>query len=151
MKNVKNFIKGKIAEVIFEEMFREAKGYTVIPFGYEKIVPELARFQNPSAKKVVDNIRTAPDYALIMRDGKSIFLVEVKFQSKFNIDEIIRTAKKQMKRWDPSWLFVATLEGFYFGECSRIVYYEGIKKLGIDKISENIQKKYLKFVKEFER
>jgi len=38
----RDLIKGRIAEVIFEQMFREQGQYTVIPFGYEQTVPTLA-------------------------------------------------------------------------------------------------------------
>ena len=41
IKFTKNLVKGKIAETIFAQMFREVGDYTVIEFGYEKIIPEL--------------------------------------------------------------------------------------------------------------
>lgn len=151
----KNFIKGRIAETVFEQMFCEAGNYTVIPFGYEKTVPEIARqnkfSRSSGAQKVIDNIRTAPDYVVIFPDKKTIFLVEVKFESKLNINKIKEIAKKQSERWNPSWLFVATLDGFYFGECSRILQYGKILPLEGVKISREIQNKYLKLLGEFER
>lgn len=39
----KNLIKGKIAEIIFENMLREAGIFTILHFGYEYILPELAK------------------------------------------------------------------------------------------------------------
>ena len=98
----KNFVKGRIAETIFEEMFAEAGCFTIIPFGYERLVPEMANCKKfASAQKVIDNIRTAPDYAVISRDEKKIFLIEVKFKSTLRIEEIIENAKKQAERWNP--------------------------------------------------
>ena len=34
----RNLVKGKIAEAIFAQMLRETKEFTVLEFGYEKIV-----------------------------------------------------------------------------------------------------------------
>lgn len=34
-------IKGKIAEIIFTQMFRAEGKYSVIPFGYENLIPSL--------------------------------------------------------------------------------------------------------------
>jgi hypothetical protein len=39
----RKIIKGKIAEIVFEFMFRSAGEYTVIPFGYEYSHPEIAQ------------------------------------------------------------------------------------------------------------
>src|SRR3712207_7861809 len=46
MDFVRNLIKGKIAEIVFQHMFAEAEFCTVIPFGYETIVPQLAQYQH---------------------------------------------------------------------------------------------------------
>ncbi|MEK7580454.1 MAG: hypothetical protein AAB465_02495 [Patescibacteria group bacterium] len=150
---IKNLIKGKIAEIIFEQMFLKAGDYTIIPFGYEKTVPELARYKQFSSeqRKIVDNIRNAPDYAMISPDRTSVFLVEVKFRSKIYIKEIIEIVEKQKERWNPSWLFVATLEGFYLGECSDIIRYKRISKIETSMVSKDLQDKCLRLIQEFER
>lgn len=152
---VENLIIGKIAETIFEEMFSEAGDYGVIPFGYEKLVPELANHKKfPNAQRVIDNIRTSPDYAVIMPDKKSVFLIEVKFRRILNkkvIADIVEIAKDQELRWNPSWIFLATLNGFYFARCSSIVKNKFIKKLDEKFVSREIQNKYLKFIIEFEK
>lgn len=148
----KDFIKGKIAETIFEEMFLEAGDYTIIPFGYEKILPELANHKKfPSAQKVIDNIRTSPDYAVIMPDRNRILLIEVKFRRCLDIGEIIGIAEEQSRRWNPSWIFLATLDGFYLGECSNIINFRNILKLKEDMVSKDVQSKYLNLIKEFEK
>lgn len=43
--SLRNFVKGKIAELIFERMVKKDKDhdYVVIPFGYEYSMPELAK------------------------------------------------------------------------------------------------------------
>jgi len=35
----KQLVKGKIAEVIFAQMFRQSGNFTVLEFGYEKVIP----------------------------------------------------------------------------------------------------------------
>lgn len=151
--NNEKMIKGRIAETIFEEMFSEGDDYTVIPFGYEKITPALAKARRGGlsikANKVVDNISSAPDYALIK--GKNIYLVEVKFYPHLIKDGIIELAQNQKLRWNPSWLFIVTPDGFYFEECERIVKYGGIRELPKEWISESIQLKFLELVRKFEK
>ena len=150
--SITSFIRGKIAETIFEEMFLEAGDYTIIPFGYEKIVPELANHKRfPSAQKVLDNIRTSPDYAVIMPDRNRILLIEVKFRCTLDMKEIIEIAEEQLKRWNPSWVFLATLDKLYLGECSNIVNFKNILELKEDMVSKDIQLKYLKLIREFEK
>ena len=39
----RNLVKGKIAETVFAQMLRETKTYTVLEFGYEKVIPELLK------------------------------------------------------------------------------------------------------------
>lgn len=70
----KNFVKGKIAEIVFDQMFREEGKFTVIPFGYERTLPELAQHAKEAEyRQVIDNIRSAPDFALVSRDKKQVF------------------------------------------------------------------------------
>ena len=142
-------IKGKIAEIIFQQMFCEAGGYNVIPFGYENIVPELSQYRG-EAKKVVDNIRNAPDFALISKNKNIVHLVEVKFRKKLVLSDIKEIAKRQSIRWNPSWIFIATMNGFYFDECSNIIKTGKINCLSDYEIKYSLQKKYLDLVKKFE-
>lgn len=103
IKFSKDLIKGKIAEIIFEQMFREAGEYTIIPFGYESIVPELSQCKKFSkAQKVIDNIRHSPDFVLISQSKESVYLVEVKYSSKFNKESMKNLAIEQKNRWHPS-------------------------------------------------
>ena len=38
--------KGRIAETLFEQMLRDAGGFTILAFGYESVLPELAHRQH---------------------------------------------------------------------------------------------------------
>lgn len=142
-------IKGKIAEIIFQQMFCEAGGYNVIPFGYENIMPALSQYRG-EAKKVVDNIRNAPDFALISENKKEVHLVEVKFRKKLILSDIKEIAQKQVIKWNPSWIFIATLDRFYFDECSNIIKTGYIARLSDNVIKFNLQKKYLDLINKFE-
>ncbi|MFA5163003.1 MAG: hypothetical protein WC441_00575 [Patescibacteria group bacterium] len=149
----KNLIKGKIAQIIFEQMFREQGEYTVIPFGYENILPEIFPQRNnfEGAQRAIDNIRHAPDYTLISAKKEKVYLVEVKYRKELNIDEIKTIAAKQIQRWNPSCIFVATQNGFYFDLCSSILKKDTIQKLSDKMISKEIQDKYKILLCEFER
>ena len=48
----RNFIKGKIGELVFEEMFRKAGKFTVLPFGYEKNLRLHGRSQISLVSKI---------------------------------------------------------------------------------------------------
>lgn len=149
----RRLITGKIAEVVFQQMFREQGGYTIIPFGYEYTVPMLSQCGNANrqAKKVIDNIKHAPDFALVSSDSQDVYLVEVKFRTDYSEKHALEDAIFQKERWDPSWLFYATLEGFYFDSCSSIVYNNGkAKKLSQKWVSTELQIKNLELIKEFE-
>ena len=124
----RKLIKGRIAEVIFEQMIREEGRYTVIPFGYEHTMPTLAQYRHlAKIQAVINNISEAPDFALISDDKTEVFLVEVKFQTGLNFEEIRLAAQKLLERWDYPWIFVATPDGFYCGMCEWIVKEEKIK------------------------
>jgi hypothetical protein len=149
----KHLIKGKIAQIIFEQMFREQGEYTVIPFGYENILPEIFPQHNnfEGAQRAIDNIRNAPDYTLISIKKEKVYLVEVKYRRELNVEEIKNVAARQMQRWNPSCIFVATQGGFYFGLCSTILANDMIPKLTDSTISKDLQLKYLDLLNEFER
>ena len=68
MKNDKfarNLVKGKIAETIFAQMLREVRSFTVLEFGYEKIIPELVQQGYDENNIMLETLRTAPDFAVI--------------------------------------------------------------------------------------
>ena len=83
-------IKGRIAETVFEQMIRYEGRYDVIPFGYEHTMPLLMQYQQLiEIKQVMENIKDAPDFALISNDKRKVYLVEVKYRTQLNIKEIL--------------------------------------------------------------
>ncbi len=53
--------------------------------------------------------------------------------------------------WNPSWLFVASPDYFYLDEVDRVIENRGkMDFLPYDYISEEINKKYLSILREFE-
>ena len=146
----RKLIKGKIAEVIFEQMIREEERYTVIPFGYEHTMPMLAQYQHlVEVKHIIKNITEAPDFALISEDKSKLFLVEVKYQHKLNTEDLIKYSNKLLDKWECPWLFVITPEGFYCGMCDWIIKEEKINELSENWVTKERQIEYLKLLKEF--
>lgn len=148
----KNFIKGKIGEIVFDQMFREEGKFVVIPFGYERVIPELTQYAHGAEhQEVIDNIRSAPDFALVSQDKKEVFLIEVKYRSKISMEELRETASKIEKRWKLVWMFICTPEGFYFGKTADIIKNGRITPLEETWISKERQEKYLKLLNSFIR
>lgn len=148
----KNFIKGKIAEIIFDEMFRENGRFTVIPFGYDRTLPEFAQYAKEAEyQQVVDNIRSAPDFALVSKDKKQVFLVEVKYRTRIDIEELKKVAQKIEDKWQLVWMFVCTPEKFYFNRTNIIIEENKLIPLSSNWISKEIQKKYLELINDFIR
>lgn len=144
-------IKGKIAELLFSQMFRNGKKFTIIPFGYENTFPEIAQYlYMADDKEIFETIRNAPDFALVSHDKKDVYLVEVKYRNTL-VDAYIKTdADKIQNQWKSVQLFIATPDGFYLDDCSNIISNNGtIKALDYSWISEPEQKEYLRLLNEF--
>lgn len=78
--------------------------------------------------------------------------MEVKYRRKFDKKEIKNLAEEQKYRWHPSWIFIATLDGFYFDSCSDIIKNNGeVSVLKNGWIGKDLQDKYLGLLKEFEK
>lgn len=144
-------IKGKIAELIFSQMFRNSKKFTVIPFGYENTFPEIAQYAYMADNtQVLDTIRSAPDFALVSHDKRDVYLVEVKYRSSVDQNHIKEMAEKIQSRWKSVHLFIATPKGFYFGDCEHIINNNGIMlSLDAEWVSEKEQSEYLILLNEF--
>ncbi len=150
---IKDLIKGKIAEIIFEQMFRETGNYTILHSGYEYTLPELAQYQHfAEIKAVIENIRNAPDFILISQDKKEVYLVEVKYRKHRDANELKRIVQDTLKTWNPSWLFVASPDGFFFEPCNSILKNNGrIGHLVNEKfVKPKIREEYLGFLNQFE-
>ncbi len=144
-------IKGKVAELVFSQMFRNSNKFTVIPFGYENTFPEIAQYAYlANDKQVFETIRNAPDFALVSHDKREVYLVEVKYRHILNKEHVLEMAEKIQSRWKSVQLFIATPNGFYFGNCGNIITSKGvIPSLDISWINKKDQKEYTRLLNEF--
>ena len=147
----RQLVKGKIAETIFAQMFRSTNNYTVLEFGYEKVIPELVQNGYNQTTGIVETLRTAPDFALIDNNQRHVKLVEVKYRHSLSSQEMSRIARRMHQTWNPSYLFVCTLDGFYFDSIEAILAHHGIvTALDTTAIPASIQNEFLAIVREFE-
>jgi len=146
----KQLIKGKVAEMVFEQMFRRVEGYTVIPFGYESIIPELVQYADRQDRnELIENVRNAPDFALVSHDPKQVLLVEVKYRSHIDTAQAVEIAKRIADRWKLAWIFYATPQGFYFDACADIERKGKLSPLHARVIPTKIQEEYQHLLREF--
>lgn len=147
----RDLVKGRIAETVFEQMYRDTGNFTVLEFGYEKIVPELVQGGYRERDDIVETLRSAPDFAVIDNRKKHVRLIEVKYRRRFLSEETLATAERMQKTWNPSYLFIATLSGFYFDSIEDIISRKGfISPLSDDEVPESLQSRYLEVLREFE-
>ena len=145
-----NLIKGRIAEIVFEQMLREAGGFTVLHFGYENIIPELT-MRGSKNSPAMEIIRRSPDFAVINQETKEVRLIEVKYQHSLNERYTFDAALKMSKAWNPSYLFIATKKGFFFDAIDAVISCRGkISPLRHPSISQEIQEKYLALLCKYE-
>ncbi len=154
MNNIKfthELIKGKIAEIIFEQMIHDTRGYTVLEFGYEKVVHQLAKARkSDDAREMIEIVRRAPDYAIVNEDNHNVTLVEVKFMAKRTNSKVLAIAKEIENSWRHAALFIATPEGFYFDQVSTIIEKKGVIRLfNHGKIPKKTTDQYLAMLNEF--
>ena len=145
----RNLVKGRIAETIFAQMFRNNGNYTVLEFGYEKVVPQLVGQNNSHNNPVIESLRVAPDFAVINLDTKEVRLIEVKYQWRLDTNYILEYAEKMHASWNPSYLFIATLDGFYFDEINKLILENGAIS-PLEEIPVDLQSEYLQILKNFE-
>jgi hypothetical protein len=151
IKFARNLVKGKIAETVFAQMLRETKAFTVLEFGYEKVIPELVQQGYHGDNGMIETLRTAPDFAVIDQATKQVKLIEVKYLNKLSTKYVLQYAERMSKSWNPSYLFVATLGGFYFDEIGEIIKKNGkIAKFENSQIPQALQDKYVKILIDFE-
>jgi hypothetical protein len=147
----RKLVKGRIAETLFEQMLRDAGCFTILAFGYENVLPELARRQQDmQAEETMEIIRRAPDFAVINNKTHEVYLIEVKFMKNPRIEWILRDARRMYESWKPSYLFLATPDGFFFDKVSKIIEREGIiDKFSHPEISIELQENYTRLLNEF--
>lgn len=144
-------IKGKIAEIIFEQMIHHTNGYTILEFGYEKVVRQLAKERkHDQAKATIEIVRSAPDFAVINEETHDINLIEVKYMNSSSKSRVFGTANNMKQFWKKSCLFVASPQGFYFDSIDNIIANKGaISEFKHKMIPASTQEKYLKLLNEF--
>lgn len=148
----KQLVKGRIAETLFEQMLRDAGGFTILAFGYENILPELAHRQHDlQAEETMEIIRRAPDFAVIDNKSHEVHLIEVKYRNHYSDDANLKISQRMLESWKPSYLFMATPEGFYFDKVIDIVDRGGRMNQfnAFQHITEDLQKKYLNLLNQF--
>lgn len=147
----RNLVKGRIAETLFEQMLRDAGCFTILSFGYENIIPELAhRQQDIHAQETLEIIRRAPDFAVINNNTHDVSLIEVKYLMRPTPEAILLAAKRMYESWKPSYLFLATPSGFFFDKAKIIVEKNGaISPFSHPDISTDLQNKYLDLLNTF--
>lgn len=148
----RKLVKGKIAETIFSQMFRESGNFTVLEFGYEKVIPEMIQQGFNENNPMIETLRTAPDFAVIDRDTRQVKLIEVKYQRILNSGYTLKAANRMNQSWNPSYLFIATLDGFFMDEIANIINNNGkIAPLNHPKIDDELQNDYLQILRDFEQ
>lgn len=146
----RNLVKGRIAETLFEQMLRDAECFTILAFGYESVLPELAHRQHDlHAEETMEIIRRAPDFAVINNETHDVYLVEVKYMRNRN-GWVLAAAKRMYESWKPSYLFIASPDGFFFDKVSAIVKQGGnISPLKHPQIPQELQAKYTALLNQF--
>lgn len=148
-----NLIKGQIAEIIFEQMMRETNKFTILSFGYEKVIPQIMGVNHQHYDdQTMLTIRRAPDFAVISKFSKKVRLVEVKFRKMHEKSDVHQMVKDISEAWDPSYLFLATLEGFYYGSVQKCVRNQGfLPPLSEKTVPASLQKEYLEILRKYEK
>jgi len=151
IKFSKKLLKGKIAEFIFERMFLDSDKFTIVPLGYEKTSSFLAQSNDTSyERQIIKSISSIPDYAIIPKDKEGIYLVEVKYRSKPELENFKEIAEDVKKNNPNSWLFVVSPSGFYFSICSDVIKNDGkIDNLSETWVNKKLQDQYLELLNEF--
>ena len=136
---------------MFAQMLRSTGSFTVLEFGCEKIIPELVGRGQGENNEMVETLRTAPDFAVINNKTKEVHLIEVKYRAHFTKQNVLDIAERMSRNWNPSYLFLASEGGFYFGEVKSLVENGGdIQRLDHPQIPIETQAEFLKILNDFE-
>lgn len=79
-KDIESFLKGRIAETLFEELMQNS-GHAVYRFGYEAVIQNLTQLDKhfDKSSEVGERIEAIPDFLVLIDKTKPVF-VEVKFR-----------------------------------------------------------------------
>lgn len=147
---IRNLIKNKSAELIVFEMFQEASGYIIAPFGQEMIVSELASIEKgETIKQEVARLHERPQLSIIDQVRNANYFVKVKYRENPTPQMILSIAQEISTSWPTAYLCLVTPIGFFFDSCAGIIEKEGdVLLIDSNLISLEIQDKYLKLVNE---
>jgi hypothetical protein len=71
-------------------MLLATENYTVLKGGYEHTMPLVAQISRElEDKTAISGMRKSPDFVVIPKDNKFVYLVEVKYRSSMDKQEII--------------------------------------------------------------
>ena len=121
-------IRGKVAEMLFEEMFKSA-GYVVMFNGYERNLEFLVQARGVfKCDPKIKVFGSSPDFLLV--GAKNYYFVEVKFRSRLDARHILELATSLRELYPKSRLFLVHHKApyFYYNSVERIVENSG----GID-------------------
>lgn len=153
VSQAERFIKGRIAEVIFQSMFEQMKTAIILPYGYEHTAPVLAQYykdMDALVKKELRRVGNIPDFILIAADDKKKALtVEVKYRKNFSQAVAKKVAKEVYDKWPKCWLFLVTQEGFYFGNVEDVQKNGQILPLSTNWVSKKLQEQYLELLRKY--
>lgn len=146
-------IKGKIADMVFERMMRDDQNhsFTIIPYGYEYTLPELAQYREfIKETPELARIHRSPDFLLIKKDRTCVYFVEVKYRKHFDFENVLKWCNLICETWPSAYLFLVTQECFYFDSCAEVIKNKGkMRGLDTEVISLEMQNKYLNVLKEY--
>lgn len=144
-------LKSKIVETVFEQMLRETNAYTILPFGYDKVLPALIyQSSDPASEPALEAIRRAPDFCVIDLETHELALIEVTYMKSLDAEKVRQHAEKVSMAWGPALLFIATPKGFFYGAALDIVTNNGIiDAFPKEIISEELQQKYSKLLNKY--
>jgi hypothetical protein len=112
----------------------------------------LAQYQLQILKETLENIRNTPDFILLKPDHTDVVFVDVKYRKTLQPLRVLELANKVERKWPDAWLFLATLDGFYFAPCAEIQERQGhIPALPTKWVSQSLQNEYLALLREFVR
>ena len=146
-----NVVKGRIAESLIEEIFKEA-GYKVYRFGYEAILQNISQTNiDIKESKTKDKIRSIPDF-VVVSPGGSIQLIEVKYSADGKLRK--ENLKKYIDFWDEARIILVTSKEPYFQMFYIKSIMNGKSLIPLEKdrfttINSDIIKKFSKVVKEY--
>lgn len=140
-----NFVSGlarsRVAQTIFEQMFRQTFGYHVYPSGYEVLFADsaLQSVEKSTSSAAFEQVRVMPDFRINPKNKPhELMWVEVKFRSRLNYQEVRNTAQTLDRYYHGSHLFIATLDNFFMSPCERIITMRQILPLLESEIAQNL-------------